>query len=255
MVDQEELRKVIENKMKKLENKWQLFLLHFAGGSSYSYEFFNEFLDKDIEFIPLELPGRGKRMEEVFLEEIDDAVNDYVKQINKKRNKNPYMIYGHSMGATLGFHVVNKMETLNDPPQRLIVTGNAGPGTRDAKKRHLMSDEELKEELRVLGGVPEEVLQNTDLFAFFALILRSDFALLAKEDNYTKDKSIHTPIYAAMGVEERNMDKIMNWEQYTNGNFDYNVFSGDHFFIYEHSKDLVKVFNETKTENTLAYFH
>ena len=76
----------------------QLFLLHFAGGSCYSFDFLKQHLDSRFEFIPLELPGRGRRTNENLLNNKEKAINDYLAQIKLIRNGEPYVIYGHSMG-------------------------------------------------------------------------------------------------------------------------------------------------------------
>ena len=92
----------------------QLFLLHFAGGNCYSYEFLIKKILRSalskIDCYALELPGRGKRLDEELIVDKNDAIVDYVSQIKKLRNGKPYIIYGHSMGATLGLSVVKKME-------------------------------------------------------------------------------------------------------------------------------------------------
>ncbi len=50
--------------------KTQLFLLHFAGGNYYSFRFMFPQLN-EFEIIPVELPGRGKRMKENLLKDFD----------------------------------------------------------------------------------------------------------------------------------------------------------------------------------------
>lgn len=88
----------------------QLYLLHFAGGSIYSFDFLRKYISQDVEFLPLELPGRGQRFKENLLKLKSDATEDYFQQIKAKRNGEPYVIYGHSMGASLALKVTNSME-------------------------------------------------------------------------------------------------------------------------------------------------
>ena len=167
------------------QNKIQLFLLHFAGGSCYSFDFLRSYIHKDIDFIPLEIPGRGKRFKENVLKDKKGAVQDYVNQIKSLRNDQPYLIYGHSMGATLGLSVVNEMQKKGDFPLQLIVSGNPGPGIKELEvkqQRYLMNDSDFKKELRKLGGVPEEVLESEELYEFFGPIMRADFEVLEKDD-------------------------------------------------------------------------
>lgn len=228
-------------------NRPQIFLLHFAGGSCYSFEFLRRYVHEKFEFIPLELPGRGKRHEERIILDREEAVSDYTRQIQRLRNEGPYLLYGHSMGASLGFTVAKEMEALDDAPCHLIVSGNAGPNVADLdengkrKKRYLMSDEDFKEELRELGGVPEEVIRNKELYDFFNPILRADFEVLEKQEEQELHRSLSTPIFALMGSEEKFKDKIENWKKFTTRAFAARILRGDHFFINEHPQILARI--------------
>ncbi|WP_103071069.1 thioesterase II family protein [Aquimarina sediminis] len=224
----------------------QLFLLHFAGGSCYSFDFLKRNISSDISFIPLEIPGRGRRFGEDLLKTKELVVQDYFDQIIERRNNQPYVIYGHSMGATMGLYVAKKMEDFDDPPNHLVVSGNPGPGIKEfdgekEKKRYLMNDKDFKEELRELGGVPEEVLENKDLFDFFSPIMRADFEVLEKDHDSEADFVLKTSIYALMGSEEKSKDKIENWNRFTTGKFQFKILNGDHFFINNHSEQLTKI--------------
>lgn len=227
--------------------KDQLFLLHFAGGSSFSFDFLKKKLDADIMFIALELPGRGKRMDEELIRLKEEAIDDYCHQIVKLRNGAPFVIYGHSMGATLGLSVVSKLEKLGHFPEQLIVSGNPGPGIKKEKDflRYLLNDAEFKEELRDLGGIPEEVLKDDELYDFFAPIIRADFECLEKDSFSEKSIAIHTPIYAMMGTEEETCHEIENWGTFTNAGFQYHVLEGNHFFIYNHPEKITRTIKES----------
>lgn len=228
--------------------KNQLFLLHFAGGSCYSFDFLRSHFNTDIEFISLEIPGRGKRFGEELLKTKESVIQDYFNQIRALRNNEPYLIYGHSMGATLGLSVTNKMEEVGDSPKFLIVTGNAGPGLNELegfklkrdKLRYSMCDDDFKAELKELGGVPEKILNNPELYNFFAPIIRADFEVL-ETDNYLEKKIyLNTPIHAIMGSEEKTSCKVQNWSRFTSGEFTSEILSGNHFFIYNYPNNLAK---------------
>lgn len=225
--------------------KQQLFLLHFAGGNCYSYQFLKERLESSFEFIPIELPGRGQRMGEQLIVDRKLAVNDLTSQILKKRNGKPFIIYGHSMGASLGLQVVEALENAGESPKRLVVSGNPGPGVKDNKKRYLMNDEALKKELRELGGVPEEVLTIDELYSFFVPIMKADFELIEKEYGSDITCRIKAPIYALMGDREEKVEEIENWRKFTKGHFDFEVLPGNHFFIHNNAEELTTILEET----------
>jgi external thioesterase TEII len=229
----------------KLSGKFQLFMLHFAGGNTYSFQFLKPYLPVNFEVHSLELPGRGKRIKEKFLTTELEAVEDLFLQINSLRNNLPYLVYGHSMGAILGLKVVKRLEEQGDPPKRLVVSGNPGPGIGEKKYRSKFPDEEFKKELQVLGGVPDEVLNNDELFNFFSPIMRSDFSLFEDSHEVETNFRIKTPLIAVMGNEEEYADKIGNWNNFTSNEFKFHLFRGNHFFIHDHPFDLVKVISNS----------
>ncbi|MCH2195472.1 alpha/beta fold hydrolase [Kordia sp.] len=233
------------------KRKVQLFLLHFAGGSRYSFDFLKEYLSNSVECIPLELPGRGKRYGETLIRDKEAAIHDYCQQIRALRNKQPFVIYGHSMGATLGVSVANFMQKIGDPPSALIVTGNSGPGTllidnegneMPQKTRYLMNAIDFKNELIELGGAPDEVLNNDEIYNFFDPILRADFEVLEKESTYTEEGILlHVPIIALMGTEEKTSHQIDNWQRFTTEKLESNILDGNHFFIHNHTRAIANV--------------
>lgn len=231
--------------------KDQLFLLHFAGGSSFSFDFLKKKLDYNLMSTALELPGRGKRMNENLIKIKEEAIYDYCDQIVRLRNGAPFVIYGHSMGATLGLSVVSRLEKMGHYPEQLIVSGNAGPGIKRQKDypRYLLSDSEFKEELRELGGIPEEVLTDDELYDFFGPIIRADFECLEKDSFLEKGIVLKTPIYAMMGNEEETSHEIENWSTFTNSNFQYRILKGNHFFIYNHPDEIAGVLKESFSIN------
>ncbi|MGH1386769.1 thioesterase II family protein [Kordia sp.] len=237
------------------KSKVQLFLLHFAGGSRYSFDFLKEYLLYEVEFIPLELPGRGKRFGETLIRDKEIAIRDYCKQIKSLRNSSkPYIIYGHSMGATLGISVASFMQKIGDEPEALILSGNSGPGTLPIdndgnnipkKMRYLMNAIDFKNELIELGGAPEEVLNNKEIYEFFDPILRADFEVLEKETTYTEeDIRINVPIHALMGTEEKTSNQITNWQRFTTEKIQYSILEGNHFFIHNHVEKLSEVITD-----------
>ncbi|MGB8191596.1 MAG: alpha/beta fold hydrolase [Chitinophagaceae bacterium] len=224
--------------------KPQLFLLHFAGGNCYSFQFLMPGL-REFEVIALELPGRGKRMGEPLLKDFDSAAKDIFRQLSAKITSPEFMIYGHSMGAYLTLRVANMLEKTGKSPACIIVSGNAGPGLseRNEKKRYLMETPDLKEELKKIGGVPTELLEHEELFGFFEPILRADFEV-AENNGLDDEPPVNVPLYAMMGSEEEEVEEIANWSRYTTSTFKSEVLQGDHFFINKHPKRIAEIMKE-----------
>ncbi|WP_406826326.1 thioesterase II family protein [Pedobacter sp. KACC 23697] len=219
--------------------KPQLFFLHFAGGNCYSYQQITPLL-KDFDIVPLELPGRGRRMDEDLLKDYEMAAQDFYQQIVRKLCCENFAVYGHSMGATLAIRVVELLESDGKKPIILFVSGNPGPGANENRHRYLMPTEDFREELKLLGGVPDAFLENKELFDFFEPILRADFEI-AEGNNSEKVLPVNTPIYAMMGSLEEKIDRINTWSRFTQKQFRYEILEGDHFFIMKHPSRIAEI--------------
>jgi surfactin synthase thioesterase subunit len=224
----------------------QIFVLHFAGGNKYSLNFVSENLSKSFDVHCLELPGRGRRIPEDLIFNFDDAVQDYTNQIKKLRNGLPYVIYGHSMGASLGLYVCNKLEQEGDRAMTLMVSGNAGPGSgkEDRELRYLMNNEDFKTELVKLGGIPTEVFDTPELFDFFVPIMRADFEVIEKNSDQREMVKIKSPIIALMGTEEETSNEIDNWKNFSSSFFQKKLFEGNHFFINNFQNEICDLLSQ-----------
>lgn len=222
--------------------KPDLFLLHFAGGNIFSFNFLKPYLDDKFNFQPIELPGRGDRIDEQLLLEKDKAIDDIVEQILKKKKSKKVVIYGHSMGAILGFLVINKLEKLGENIFGFIATGNPGPNIPLGVKRYLLPKKSFIEELEKLGGIDLEIIENDELFSFLEPIIRADFELIEKEKEKDIEKvKINCPIHASMGDNEINSNQIENWRFFTNSQFNYKLFSGGHFFVHDYPVEIASI--------------
>jgi len=210
----------------------QVFILPFAGGNQYSFEFMKQFITKEIDVQVLELPGRGGRVEEPNITNFKEAVADYHRQFVELYDGDRFIIYGHSMGALISLFLSNALEEQLIIPELLLVSGHPGPGIEKQTQKYLMTDQELKEELRSLGGISEEVLDHKELFNYYGPIIRADFEILEKEE--LPSVFTQVAIHALMGSEEKHISDIENWQQFTSGNFTHEILLGDHFFIHKY---------------------
>ena len=220
-----------------------LFCLPYAGGSAYSYKGFLKSSPNFLEIFFLELSGRGIRAKEPLLKSLDHMVDDLMLQI-KPKVAEPYAIYGHSMGALLGYLLTKRMiEAGNPAPLHLFFTGCTGPSVNDIDRgRHLLPQDQFIQKLRELNGSPEEILSDPILMAYFEPIIRSDFEAV---DNYEYEESepfSDLPITIINGLNEKaTYEHGMAWQKETTEKIDFRQFPGKHFFIYEYQHELMKI--------------
>jgi len=222
-----------------------LFCFPFAGGNKYSYNHFMPFAAEKIKIIPLELPGRGARMREPLITNMNEMVNDLYKIIVQDLSK-PYAFYGHSMGAVLAYLTVKRIVNNNlIPPVYLFVSGKEAPSvSNDDPKRHLMPREEFIAELREMGGSPEQLLNDDELMNFFEPVLRADFEAMELYE-YEETSSLNIPVLSMIGLEEDITDEeVEAWQKETSQKIEIVKFEGKHFFIFTYPKEIMALINK-----------
>ena len=226
-----------------------IFCLPFAGGSKYSYNEYSNIVSDEIRLIPIEIPGRGSRIRETLCTDIDHIVHDIFHQI-KDRLDEPYAIYGHSMGALLGYLLTKQISrhALNFP-KHLIFTGRKAPSVSNKKAfTYLLPKAEFVKELVVLGGSPAEVLDNEDLINFYEPIIRADF-MAVENYKYEASPPLDIPITVMFGTEEDfTRAQAEAWQRETTTRLELIQFPGGHFFIYQYAKQIVEIITKTLSQ-------
>lgn len=228
--------------------KIKLFSLPYAGGSATIYEKWRKFLHPSIELICIEYAGRGNRFSEPLFDNLDKIVDDLSSIIENEIHETDYSIFGHSMGALVGYEIAHKIKEKSLPlPVHMFFSGKSAPhfSLRD-KVIHNLNDYEFKKELLKLEGTPKEVLENDDLMEIFLPILRSDFKAIEEYKHFEKENILDCNFTVLYGKEERMpLNEIADWQKHTKKKCNFFKFSGGHFFIQEHSEDIVNIINNT----------
>lgn len=183
-----------------------LFCLPYAGGSEVIYYKWKRYLNSSIQLEPIELKGRGKRFNEDFYENLEDAVEDIFENIKDKIVENEYAIYGHSMGSLLAYELYYKICNENvNIPKHIFFSGYKAPCiSREKKQIYLLSDEEFIKEVIELGGTPQEVADNEELLQLYTPILRNGFKILEKYLYKEKKDKIKYDISVLIGKQYAN---------------------------------------------------
>ena len=225
----------------------QLLCLPFAGGNKYSYREYVEKAPSFLKLTTLEYAGRGSRMREPLVTDIDVFVDDLYRQVVPLINDQPYAIYGHSLGGLMTYLLTLKLlDNNHQPPIHLFITGTTGPGaiSRTEKKRHLLEKKEFIEEVRALDGMPEEILTSDELLEYFEPILRADFQV-SETYIYEDRPPLDIPITVITGTEEdMELPDIQLWQNETTHAVDFKRMPGKHFFIFQHAFKIIEIISK-----------
>jgi surfactin synthase thioesterase subunit len=220
----------------------KMICLPFAGGSKYSYYRYVKLAPPWLQIIPIDLPGRGARLNEPLLTDMHLIVEDVLNRIRQHLDA-PYVFYGHSMGALTTLLLTRKIREVGlRLPMHLFVTGHGGPAANDNKIiRHNLPEKELIDELAMLDGIPGEVMTDETLLGFFLPIIRADFKAI-ETFSYTAEDKFDIPITCVIGREELiTIDRARAWERETTAPVEIRQFPGKHFFIYQYEREIINL--------------
>lgn len=216
-----------------------VFSFHHAGGSKYSYNniiFGNNYKGKEIS-----------RNNKGTIEDVCDEIVE--KMINEDSFENPYCIYGHSMGALIGYLVSHIIHEKKLPiPQKLIISGRKSPSILQQKKLSLLPEEEFWEAIDKFGGTAKELNNYPELKEYFIPILKHDFRLV-ENYRYSRRSKLNIPIDVFYGSEEAIQEDMLGWQDETTEKVIITQLPGNHFFIFDHVEYFRSYFNNLINQN------
>ena len=170
----------------------RLFCLPYAGSSAMFYYQWSKFLDKQIDLEPVELAGRGSRIDVPLYDSIYGAAQDVFRSIKDQIGDEPYAIFGHSMGSWIAFELYYELVRSGiQPPEHIFFSGNRAPhlNVKRNKLIYNLPENEFKNAILDMGGTPKEVFEDDTLKNIFVPLIRSDYKITEKY-LYTARKSI-----------------------------------------------------------------
>ena len=111
----------------ELNNRDIVFCFHHAGGSASVYRKWTLKKEK-INFVCVELPGKGTRRKERFIENFEELVGPLVESIINVADDRNILFFGHSMGAAMAFYAAAYMaQNYGREPRKIVVAGRQAP--------------------------------------------------------------------------------------------------------------------------------
>ncbi|NHC44332.1 thioesterase II family protein [Motilibacter aurantiacus] len=208
-----------------------LVLFPYAGGNPGAFRSWRGALGTARSYVA-SLPGRGKRFAEAPVEgffELVDLLVDELEPVLRPR----YALFGHSLGAYVAYEVARRLPV---SPVALVVSGADGPQARvpAARRRTTLSDAELVDELRRLGGTPAVVLDNEELLELLMPTIRADFELVDSYE-FHDGPLLDCPVHVLGGTADAHttQEGLAAWRSLTTAPTSLREFPGGHFFVHE----------------------
>jgi medium-chain acyl-[acyl-carrier-protein] hydrolase len=212
--------------------KLRLFCLPFAGGAASIFRTWTAILGPDIEVAPIELPGRGTRFREKPVSDLLALAQAVCTGILPRLDR-PFLLFGHSMGALLGFEVIRHLrKAYGMEPLLFFAAGRNGAHIPEATISYNLPDQQIMERLQDLNGTPQGLMEHPEFKTLMMPALRADFAI-SETYVYAADAPLDCPIVALGGISdpETTTEGLDAWRQHTRSFFRLRLFPGEHFFL------------------------
>ncbi len=219
-----------------------LLCLPCAGASATMYLRWRRLLPNWLHIVPVELPGRGVRLGEDFVEDFGSLVEVICREQDKAL-RGPYALFGHSMGALLAYGVAQRLRALGrELPLALVASGSPAPSWRDPKRYADKGDDvSLTKDLRRQGGTPEEVFASPELMRITLDVLGADYRV-CESFVHAGAPLLPMPLHVLAGrQDEIAVEHMEAWRKEAGAGFSLDWFDGGHFFVRQQEAEVLAV--------------
>lgn len=236
-----------------MDKKIKLFCIPYAGGSADIYLKWKPLLNNSIELIPIELPGRGRRVAKPLITDFQELIEDLKVNVKKHINKeDKCAFFGHSMGTILALELSYMVrDTIDNNCLKHIFFSGRYPAhiKKSFIRKSQLPYEDFKAEVLKYKGTPIEIFENKELSRYYLPILRSDYSIIETYNHVDKEKNppfnCNVTVLSGKEDEDIHSDDLIEWGKYTNSEFQIHYFEGGHFFINEQTHKIVDIINSS----------
>jgi medium-chain acyl-[acyl-carrier-protein] hydrolase len=219
----------------------RLLCFPYAGSGPTIFRQWPKYLPEEVEMWGIRLPGRESRLGEPAYSSLDPLVTA-VSEALWPYLDHPFVIFGHSLGALVGYELAQHCKKQNGPqPLHLFMSGHRAPHCPPLHPPvHDTDNETFLNRIRTLGGTHKQFFAVQDLVQLMLPTLRADFAVW-ENYKYKKNSTLDIPITAFGGkadIEVQQSD-IVAWQEHTNSNFTYHIYPGKHFYFQSNPEPLL----------------
>ncbi|MFE9770040.1 thioesterase II family protein [Streptomyces sp. NPDC005808] len=223
----------------------RLVCLPHAGGSASFFFPVSRALSPGLDVVAVQYPGRQDRRREKCVETIRELARQIVDVLDPRPGGQPTALFGHSLGATLGFEIARLMEERDAAPVHLFASGRRAPSSHRDESVHLRDDEGLLAELRQLSGTDPRVLGSEEVLRMALPAIRSDYRA-AETYVYEPAPPLSCPITVFTGDNDPKVtsDEARAWAGHTSADFQMHTYTGGHFFLTDHQPAMLKTISD-----------
>jgi surfactin synthase thioesterase subunit len=106
-----------------------------------------------------------------------------------------------------------------------------------------LSEDELIDKVRQLGGVDERILRNKRFFKIYMEPLKYDYQIWSQYTYMELFNKINSDILTFYCNADTPYEQVYGWKQITTGKVDFYEFGSNHFFLQDHYQEIADIIN------------
>jgi surfactin synthase thioesterase subunit len=198
-------------------------------------------LPSDIDWCPIQLPGRESRFSEALIDEPEQLMVELSEALEPWL-KRPFALFGYSMGGLLAHAWAQHLRKQGFPqPERLIIAACGSPDTPAGIDPAKVDTGTFITYLKQLGGTPDEVFESQELMDLVLPKLYSDFRLVVRLRECIDESALTQPITALAAQDDLHSPPpaVARWSKHTSGKFTGVTLPGGHFSMLHEPRVLI----------------
>ena len=220
----------------------RLICFPYAGGSASVFQPWHSLSSADLEVVAVQLPGRENRFVEPLIHDMPTLIDQLESNIAHLLDK-PLIFFGHSLGAIVCYELIQRLQARNNNPVKLAIFSGCRPPHRyDVEQISHLPNLQFMQMLAKRGGVPNVIMEDTELMELVAPILKADFGMAENYRCQSRQK-LFCHIATLYGQKDpfATGEQVTAWQELVAPEFNTQckAFANDHFFVNSNAEQVM----------------
>lgn len=230
----------------------KLFCFPFAGGNAEFYDGLEKELD-GIDVIKLEYAGHGKRYKEPLYRDFEELIIDLYPSIREEiqKSRQPYAMMGYSMGSISAALMLGKiLDDADLPLPGHIFLAAHEPFPREELSGYTADELDRFVKCRTIsfGDIPEKLKENAAYWRMYLPVYRADYSMIGRFDFDSIRKGMDVSATIFYSESDTPYRLMRHWRSYFD-ECEFIEYTGSHFFIREHYKEVGGIIKKRMLDN------